>query len=183
MTQIEQLAQVDIIGWCVTALLIMTALAAAFKIIEEFSKVIGKPVKWIKGNNDDHEAITTLQTKLSDHIAEATITVEDLRKKDDCFKKEMEKLDNSIDRLTNMFVDKQIADMRFDIVDVASAITLGRKYSVEQLTHVIRIYDDYERILKERKMTNGQVDMSIEVIKGEYRRLTQNQIQQATTEE
>lgn len=175
MQTIEQALEVDIIGFCLTALLIMAAVAAGMKIIEEFSKIIGKPVKWVKTNNKDHEAITAMETKLNDHITEEDKKISELIQADAEIKKDVADLDSNIDKLTTMFVNKQISDMRFDIVDVASAITLGRRYSVEQLTHVLRIHDDYVKILNERGLTNGQVDMSIEVIKAEYRRLTQQQ--------
>ena len=66
--------------------------------------------------------------------------------------------------------------MRFNIVDVASGITMGMRYSIEQLSHVMHIHDDYEKILAERNMKNGQVDMSMEIIESESRRLTQAQI-------
>ena len=68
MGTIEQAVQVDIINFCLVALLIMAAVAAAVKIIEEFSKIIGRAVKWIKSNNTDHEQLVELKKEMSDHI-------------------------------------------------------------------------------------------------------------------
>lgn len=176
MGTIEQAVQVDIINFCLVALLIMAAVAAAVKIIEEFSKIIGRPVKWIKSNNTDHEQLVELKKEMSDHIQASTEKIEELRKVDEEFKVDFAKIDNDINKLTNMFIEKQISDMRFNIVDVASGITMGMRYSIEQLSHVMHIHDDYEKILAERNMKNGQVDMSMEIIESEYRRLTQAQI-------
>lgn len=176
MGAVEQALQVDIINFCLVALVLMAAVAAAVKIIEEFSKIIGKPVKWIKSNNTDHQEILQLKQEIDHHIEESNATIAELRKVDEEFKVDFEKIDNDINKLTNMFVEKQISDMRFNIVDVASGITMGMRYSIEQLSHVMHIHDDYERILEERNMKNGQVDMSMEIIESEYRRLTQSKI-------
>ena len=117
-----------------------------------------------------------LKKEMSDHVQASTEKIEELRKVDEEYKVDFAKIDNDINKLTNMFIEKQISDMRFNIVDVASGITMGMRYSIEQLSHVMHIHDDYEKILAERNMKNGQVDMSMEIIESEYRRLTQAQI-------
>lgn len=175
MNTVEQAAQVDFITFGLTALLIMAGIVGAIKIIEEFSKIIKRPVWWIKKKDEDHKAIVALKKQLDEHLEASDTKITQLGNADVEIKQEIAQLNSDINKLTDMFVNKQISDMRFDIVDVASAITLGREYSIEQLAHVLRIYDDYMRILKERNMTNGQVDMSIEVVKAEYRRLTKQQ--------
>lgn len=173
MGTVEQAAQVDFITFGLTALLIMAGVVGAIKIVEEFSKIIKKPVWWIKKKDEDHQAILALKKQLDEHLEESDAKISQLSGADVEIKQNIAQLNSDVSKLTDMFVNKQISDMRFDIVDVASAITLGRQYSVEQLAHVLRIYDDYMKILGERKLTNGQVDMSIEVVKEEYRRLTQ----------
>ena len=171
--EVQQAANVDIINFGMQALMIMGGVVGAKKVIEEFSKLIKKPVWWIKKKNDDHNAILDMKKKLDDHLTEADDRLSKLSTTDVSIQHDIAKLNTDINKLTEMFVNKEISDMRFDIVDVASAITLGREYSIEQLAHVLRIHDDYMKILRERKMTNGQVDMSIEVVRAEYRRLTQ----------
>lgn len=173
MGTVEQAAQVDFITFGLTALLIMAGVVGAIKIIEEFSKIFKKPVWWIRKKDEDHQAIIAMRKELDQHLECSDSRMNQLAGTDVEIKQEIAQLNSDISKLTDMFVNKQISDMRFDIVDVASAITLGREYSVEQLAHVLRIYDDYMKILRERKLTNGQVDMSIEVVKAEYRRLTQ----------
>lgn len=173
MGTVEQAAQVDFITFGLTALLIMAGVVGAIKIVEEFSKIIKKPVWWIKKKDEDHQAIFALKKQLDEHLEESDAKISQLSGADVEIKQNIAQLNSDVSKLTDMFVNKQISDMRFDIVDVASAITLGRQYSVEQLAHVLRIYDDYMKILRESGLTNGQVDMSIEVVKAEYRRLTQ----------
>ena len=68
-----------------------------------------------------------------------------------------------------MFLEKQIDDMRYEILNFASALTSGRDYNKEQFDHVLQIHEKYEQILKDNDMSNGQVLMSMEVINEIYK--------------
>ena len=68
-----------------------------------------------------------------------------------------------------MFVDKQIDDIRYEILDFASSLSAGRQYSKEQFDHIISIDEKYKKILKENDLENGQVTASMEVITGIYK--------------
>lgn len=170
---IEEGFHVDIIGFCLTGITLMATAIAIVKTIEQFSKIFKKPVWWIKQNNSDHEQITALRTELDNHIKKDQESVQALNCADQEIKHHIANLNENVNKLTEMFVNKDISDMRFNILDVATNITLGRQYTIEQLTYVLKIYDDYVKILHERKLTNGHADMSIEIIRNEYRKMTQ----------
>ena len=85
-----------------------------------------------------------------------------------------ETIRRDIDNLTKMFVEKQIDDMRFEILDFASAISLGRNYSKEQFDHVIVIDKKYQKILEDNGLENGQVTASMEVIMDVYKEKLKN---------
>ena len=76
-----------------------------------------------------------------------------------------------IAKLTNMFVDKQIDDMRYEILDFASSLSSGRKHNRESFDHILRVYQKYEQILKENNLENGLVEESIKYIKKTYQDL------------
>lgn len=78
-------------------------------------------------------------------------------------------LNSSIDKLTSMFLDKEIDDMRWEILNFCSALSNGRKYNRESYDHVFRVYEKYENILKENEMENGLVEESIGYIREVYR--------------
>lgn len=77
--------------------------------------------------------------------------------------------DDKISNLTDMFVDKEIDDYRFKILDFASDISSGKMFNRESYDHILRIYDKYEKILEEHNMENGLVEESIEYIRNSYR--------------
>ena len=83
-------------------------------------------------------------------------------------------LDEKINNLTDMFVDKEIDDMRYKILDFASSISSGKKFNRESYDHILRIYDKYEKILEEHNMENGLVEESIKYIQSSYQDFLKN---------
>lgn len=79
--------------------------------------------------------------------------------------------DEKINNLTDMFVDKEIDDLRFKILDFASSVSSGMKYNRESYDHILKIYGKYEKILEEHNMENGLVEESIKYIQGSYQEL------------
>ena len=79
--------------------------------------------------------------------------------------------DKKINDLTNMFVDKEIDDLRFKILDFASSISSGMKYNRESYDHILKIYGKYEHILEEHNMENGLVEESVKYIQSSYQEL------------
>lgn len=76
---------------------------------------------------------------------------------------------NDLEKLTKMFIDKEIDDIRWEILDFASALSSGRNYSKEQFNHVLSLYSKYEKILESNNMENGLVTTSMDVINELYK--------------
>ena len=79
--------------------------------------------------------------------------------------------DKKINDLTDMFVEKEIDDLRFKILDFASSISSGMKYNRESYDHILKIYGKYEKILEEHDMENGLVEESVKYIQSSYQEL------------
>lgn len=142
-------------------IIILVGIVSLVTLIEKISIIIKKPVKWLKNKDDDHElVIKTAEElqKLSEKHEEDTMQS---IKHDEIIRSDLEKL-------TTMFLGKQIDDMRWEILDFASALSLGRQYSKEQFDHVLQIHTKYEKILAENHMENGQVTVSMKVISDIY---------------
>lgn len=55
------------------------------------------------------------------------------------------------------------------IIDFATKVTDGKNLvSREEFNRIFKVYDKYEAFLKEREMTNGEVDIAIRIIKESY---------------
>lgn len=61
--------------------------------------------------------------------------------------------------------DEKIQRMRWQILEVANYIRNKEDVNMEQLNNALNIYDDYEKILKQYNLSNGQVDVSIQLIR------------------
>ena len=164
---IKELQGLDFFGWMCTAFMILAAVLAGAKLIGEFSKLIGKPVKWVKKKEEDHKLLTLTAQNLNK-----------LQTRYDNFEVEVIKADKEIrediDSLTKIFVDKQLDDMRYEILDFASAISLGRNYTKEQYIHTIKITDKYHKIITERGLENGEAEISTKLIKDSYEEKLKN---------
>ena len=167
MQAIEQLLQVDVVSVSLSLFVIMFGLVAVIQTIEKVSIYIGKPVKWIKKNDDDHKAIEKI-----------TETLETLKKQQDIDREKSINNDlqikNDIDKFVDMFFDKSIEDMRWRILNFSSAISNGRKFNRESYDFIIKTYEQYEKILKEQGKTNGVIDETIAYIKETFREHLRN---------
>ena len=162
MELIERITEINFANWIITAFLLLSIFIAGYEIIGKASEIIGKPVKYVREKNKIKEL--TLQN--TEQIKELTQKHEDSVNQsirhDEIIRKDLAKL-------TKMFVDKQIDDIRYEILDFASSLSAGRQYSKEQFDHIISIDEKYKKILKENDLENGQVTASMEVITGIYK--------------
>ena len=80
-------------------------------------------------------------------------------------------LQDGINELKTLLIDKEIDDMRWEMLDFANAVMNKRRYNKEQYDHVIDTYVKYEKILEENGMENGRVTSSMEFIQDRYKEL------------
>ena len=99
-------------------------------------------------------------------------TIEDrisiLEKHDNWQYKEISKISQCVTDIDRRMLDKDIDDMRWELLDFCSALTSGRKYNREAFDHISRIYEKYEEMLRKNKMTNGFVDESMKYVREVY---------------
>ena len=164
---LQQLSQVDLFSFLIILFLIITIFVSAATLIGKASEIIGKPVKWVKKRNNDHELLVKTSEGLNELRKKQEEDTRQSIRHDKIIKEDLEKL-------TLIIQDKNINDWRYEILDMASAISSGRKYSKEQYEHVIDIYGRYEDLLKSLGRTNGQVDVSMEVIMESYKEKLKN---------
>lgn len=164
---LQQLFQYNFLSILILIFLLMSVIVTAVTLIGKFSEIIKRPVSWVRKKNEDHELlIKTAQSLNALRVKQDEDTKQSIRH-DKMIKEDLEKL-------TLIIQDKNINDWRYEILDMASAISSGRKYSKEQYEHVIDIYGRYEDLLKSLGRTNGQVDVSMEVIMESYKEKLKN---------
>jgi hypothetical protein len=153
---IKSFLEQDYTSIVLSIFLIMAAVIAMFTIVSKFSEIIGKPFKWIQNKDSDHTLLLTTSKQVYDLQADN------------------KQINTKIEKLTDMVLDKQIDDMRFEILDFTSAISNGRKYNREAYDHILRTYKKYEQILTDNHMENGLVEESVKFIQEVYHEKLKN---------
>lgn len=164
---LQELSKVDLFSFLIILFMIISVFVTAATLIGKTSEIIGKPVKWVKRRSEDHELLIETSKGLNELQKKQEEDTKQSIRHDKMIKDDLEKL-------TLLIQDKNINDWRYEILDMASAIGSGRKYSKEQYDHVIDIHGRYEDLLKTLGRTNGQVDASMEVIMDTYKEKLKN---------
>ena len=156
MEVIENLAKIDYV------LVIMSIFAILFGIKEiiEIVSYFKNKLRIKTGFDQDRE---TFENRIST-----------LERHDNWQYKEISKISQCVTDIDKRMLDKDIDDMRWELLDFCSALTCGRKYNREAFDHIFRIYEKYEMILKDNKMTNGFVDESMNYVKEVYHKNLEN---------
>lgn len=163
MEIIKQLFSQNIPSLVVGIFLILSAVIAIYDIIGKFSKIIGKPVVWVRNKDKDHKLLIDTAMNLQNLQKQHEESVEQSIRHDKLIKDELQKL-------THAFTEKQINDYRWEIINLADKISSGKPVSKECYRHAITTYEKYESIISEHGLSNGEVEISIGIIKENYQK-------------
>lgn len=78
--------------------------------------------------------------------------------------------DEKINNLTDMFVDKEIDDYRWEIINFATKVSEGKPCNKDSFRHCLRTYEKYEALLEKYGLENGEVEISMQVINEAYKK-------------
>ena len=161
METIKQLTELDYS----TLIIGITVVAGSLKIVcnffSWFVSYLGLETKKMRQKREDHELLIAtaknlelLQNKQNEDVRQSI--VHDKRIKDD------------IQKLSKMFIDLEIQDIRWNILSFCSDLSNGKQFSSGYYDYVFKLYDKYEKMLKETDLTNGLVEPSISYIQEKY---------------
>lgn len=167
MEILTELSQVNFLSYAITTVLLFIAFKAFILAIEWIMDYFGIETKWMRQKREEHDLLVQTSQNL---IALQKKHEEDLKRSDI----KDEEICKDVLKLTNMFTEKEIDDLRWKILDFCSALSNGRKYNRETFDHIIQIYNKYEKILEENDMENGLVEESINFIREKYHEYLKN---------
>lgn len=167
MEDILRLFSTDISSVIVGIFVLLSAFIAIHEIIIKTCEIFNVPIKWVKNKNADHNLLIQTTNELK--------SLEQQHGKDVRESNEHDKIiEDKLDKLSNVILDKQIDDYRYEILDFSSTLSNGRRYNRESFNHIFNIYNKYEKILEENDMENGLVEESIEFIKDKFKERLNN---------
>lgn len=163
MNEIIELTKIDYISVLPAAVAILAGTKAILSLLESFVEKLGLETKWMRQRREEHELLIRTSQNLT---ALQTQHEHDMQKSD----RRDEKISADIKKLTLMFVDKEIDDMRWEINNFATKVSEGKPCNKDSFKHCIHIYEKYEQILSENGLENGEVEISMELINDAYMR-------------
>ena len=161
METIKQLTELDYKAFIIGISIVIGAFKIAYTSFSWIISKFGLETKKMRQKREDHELLIAtaknlklLQSKQNEDVIQSI--VHDKRIKDD------------IQKLSKMFIDLEIQDIRWNILSFCSDLSNGKQFSSEYYDYVFRLYDKYEKMLKENDLTNGLVEQSISYIQEKY---------------
>ena len=162
MEIITELFKLDFSSLIVGFFIILSSIIAIYEIIGKFSKIIGKPVKWVRQKENDHllllqtiENVDVLQKEHEESVKQSIRHDEMIR--------------SDLKNLMGIFVEKQINDYRWEIINFSNRVANGEACNKDSYRHCFSTYEKYEKLLDENGMENGEVEISMEIINENYK--------------
>jgi len=164
MDEIKVLQELDIIQIVVGVFIIISAIISIATVVSKFAEYIGRPIKWIKKNDQDHELLIKTVTELQELRKQEVEDRQQSIKHDQLIR-------DSLEKLNTRFIEKEVDDTRSEILNFCSSVANGQKHNREAFEHEFRLYEKYQRILKENNLTNGFVDESMNYVKEAFHKI------------
>ena len=161
MDAIKELTQINYGTLIIAICTILLAFKFMWTLFDWFIKLLGLETRSMRLKREEHELlIVTVQN------------LKELQKKQEEDVKQSiqhdKKIKDDIKNLSNMFVDLEIQDIRWNILNFCSALSNGKNFSNEYYDYVFKLYDKYEKMLRENGLTNGLIEQSISYIQEKY---------------
>lgn len=188
---IEYLKMPATIGAIIIGLLLVMQLIG--EIIELKGKTVPEFMKWRKyfrRKREEKKALKDLPIKIQEFTKTLSefnqhYSPENIKKRNDWMKHIDDKehiYDTEIDKLTQVLakvnqtvVDIQIDNKRSQIIDFASVASDEEVLVTrEQFNRIFKMYNDYERIIGENGMTNGEIEIAYSIIVKAYKKHMEN---------
>ena len=167
MEPIAELTTIDYSSLFIASFSVLIGIKAIVSLFEWIFDKLGLETKWMRKKREERELLIQTSQGLN-RLQEKH--EEDIERSD----RRDEKISNDIEKLTQMFIDKEIDDMRWEINNFAIRVSEGKPCNKDSFQHCIHIYEKYEKILEENSLENGEVEISMELINEAYKQKLKN---------
>ena len=156
MDAIENLTQVDYLLFVLWFFAILFGIKEIIEILSYFKKKF----RIKTGYDEDKE---TIEERIST-----------LEKHDKWQYNEISKISQGIDDIKDALLKDNIEKKRKSILDFCSSLSNNQKQNNEAFNDIFRTYAEYEQILKDNKLENGQAEESMKFIREKYHEKLRN---------
>ncbi|MBD5468039.1 MAG: hypothetical protein HDR21_07805 [Lachnospiraceae bacterium] len=162
MNEIIELTQINFSSLLIAVSVILIGVKTIVSLFEWIAQKLGLETKWMRVGREEHELLIRTSQTLA--------ALQEKQKQDtERSDRQDEEISNDIKKLTQMFLEKEIDDMRWEINNFATIVSEGKPCNKDSFQHCIHVYEKYERILAENGLENGEVEISMELINEAYK--------------
>ena len=162
MDDVTALFTIDYPTIFVAVFTILVGLKAVVSIFEGTIGRLGLETKWMRKKREERELLIQTAKGLAELQKRHEEDTKYSNEKDQEFYRDIKKL-------TDLFINKEIDDMRWEINNFATKVAEGKPCNKDSFKHCIHIYEKYEKILEENHLENGEVEISMELINEVYK--------------
>lgn len=177
--QFERLVSIDYISFFCALFTIMAAFVAIKEGVEKFCKAFEFETPWMRKAREKREYMEkvdkqlellmqreeSMEAKHSTDVGQLEGVVEEVRESFAELQNQITALSNKIEQ---MELNKTIKKLRWDIINFASDLPRRENIPLEQYNIIFNDIKEYEKIIEDNGLTNGQVESSVHVIKKRY---------------
>ena len=167
MEPIAELTTIDYSSLFIASFSVLIGIKAIVSLFEWIFDKLGLETKWMRKKREERELLIQTSQGLNKLQEKHEEDIERSDRRD-------EKISNDIEKLTQMFIDKEIDDMRWEINNFAIRVSEGKPCNKDSFKHCIHIYEKYEKILEDNNLENGEVEISMELINEAYKEKLKN---------
>ena len=142
MEPIREFFGIDWKAFGITIFVALLGFQAIIQVLHWFlCDFLGLETKAMREKKEEHELLLLTQQKIQDLEISQRNDEKELHRSN-------KELKECIENLTKMYVDKEIDDIRWEILDFSSAVTSGRKYNRETFEHILGCMRNTKQFLK-----------------------------------
>ena len=175
----EEMLSIDYVSFLIALFTIITGTLAIKGLVENFCKTFEFETPWMRTKREKREYIEKVNKQLELLMQrEESIEVKHLTDMGQLegvvgeVRESFAELQNQItalsDKIEQMELNKAIKKLRWDIINFASDLPRRENIPLEQYNIIFNYIKEYEKIIEDNGLTNGQVESSVHVIKKRY---------------
>ena len=175
----EEMLSIDYVSFLIALFTIMTGTLAIKGLVENFCKTFEFETPWMRKAREKREYMEkvdkqlellmqreeSIEAKHSTDVGQLEGVVGEVR---ESFAELQNQITALSDKIEQMELNKTIKKLRWDIINFASDLTRREIIPLEQYNIIFNYIKEYEKIIEDNGLTNGQVASSVHVIKKRY---------------
>ena len=161
MGDVQGLTGIDYLYVFISVIAILIGVKFLITLGEWFCVKFGLETKWMRKKKEERE----LLKKTAESLAELQQKHDEDNK--NCLKHN-DNIREDLKRLTELFIDKEIDDYRWEIINFATKVAEGKPCNKDSYKHCLRTYEKYEKLLEQEGLENGEVEISMDIIRESY---------------